>query len=171
MAFATEVMIKTVEALFVADLSRLQSILDRLIERNNACVQNPSHGLLYNGVFYEHSLLPKTKFAKGQPRTMADMSLWGEIQIHLQDALVVSTDRAIISQLLCCMAIRVQELQDIRDVLPDCLLAFCPFSEISSLPRTRSDPTWILVNDPRLATQFKKYLPKMQTYAAMSYMV
>lgn len=145
-----------IEKLFEAEKRRLQTGIDRLVEQHQEITNDARAGFMYNGVYFRHS---KAKTIERLP--MLAWSLNDAMSTHLKDESSVMLDCQQIRQILFKLMSVAQTDQQLRDVLPDCVVSLVP--ELDKIPR--QDPVELLIShDSRLMRQYTKMLPKMQLY-------
>ena len=145
-----------IEKLFQAEKRRLQNGIDRLVEQHQEITNDARTGFMYNGVYFRHS---KTKTIERLPMLAWDLN--DAMSAHLKDEAAVMLDCQQIRQTLYKLMSVAQSEQQLRDVLPDCIVSLVP--QLDKVPR--QDPVELLIeHDPRLMRQYTKMLPKMQFY-------
>lgn len=145
-----------IEKLFQAEKRRLQNGIDRLVEQHQEITNDARTGFMYNGVYFRHS---NTKTIERLP--MLAWSLNDAMSAHLKDESAVMLDCQQIRQTLFKLMSVAKTDQQLRDVLPDCIVSLVP--ELDKIPR--QDPVELLIaHDSRLMRQYSKMLPKMQIY-------
>lgn len=148
--------------LFSAEERRLEAGVQTLIAANAEFFpQKPHDGFTYNGKPYDLAGLPK-----GGKRTRVSLhqNMVEQMEAHLQDHEKVWTERYFISQMLFQLLKGCNDLQDIRDALPNCITD--TLEELKGLTR-RKIPAYTLKPDPRLYRQYEKLLPRIEFYATM----
>jgi len=122
------------------------------------------------------ALAEKFVFEWVNPRRTGVVRLFGHVLIpslvpqYEQAYLLGKTlefDRKIFKQFLTKLLKPCQSQQDVRDVLPECLVQLL---SIRHLPRTR-DPAYTLKDKPALLREFKRMLVKFETYYAMRFLL
>ena len=145
-----------IEKLFEAEKRRLQTSIDRLVEQHQEITNDTRTGFMYNGVYFRHS---KTKTIERLPMLAWDLN--DAMSAHLKDEAAVMLDCQQIRQTLFKLMSVATSEQQLRDVLPDCIVSLVP--ELDRVPR--QDPVELLIeHDTRLFRQYTKMLPKMQMY-------
>lgn len=147
--------------LFEPEGRRLQTWIDQLCKKN-AEIKNLVEpvGFMYSGRWYR----PSHQLRPGKyPKVQLHISLWPEISNLHRDIGIVKNDKQFIGQTLAQLLARCNDLQDVRDTLPECLV---PFADdwITSFARTRPEAFTIEGNE-RALRQYERVLPKMEVYS------
>jgi hypothetical protein len=156
--------------LFKAETRRLDRDLADLNSRNKAVQQRQDDGFLYNGDFW---LPPGQTTASAMLNKKSSptlhITLWGDMERWLRDQYAVKTDRDTIAQIIwmlirdCGSDANSDVFQDIRDALPDCLVALADV--FNRLQRTRP-PAWTIFGNDMALRNYHRFLPKLELYAA-----
>lgn len=146
------------EVMFQAEYRRLATAIDRLVEQNDEIRKDPTKGFMFAGEVYRHS----TSNTIHKPWPMLAWSLNEEMEGWLKDSRAISLDRAQISQMLFKLTYMANDLQELRDTLPECLVSLVP--QFSEMPR-KFNQEFLIRHSPRDMKQFKKLLPKIELYA------
>ena len=149
--------------LFVAEDRRLAAILSKLNQRNKPLNDTKLDGFLHAGQFY----MPKdASFISGQLayRTPLHLSLHGDMECFLADRKCVEDEKKLISQVLFTLLVNCVSPQEVRDTLPECLIAHLS-NDIAHLERT-DEPSYTIKYNPRALRQYAKALPKIEFYSA-----
>lgn len=145
--------------LLEADEKRLQKRIDEIIDMNKEGSKDhlAPMGFVYEGIHYKK---------EGQPYNTAyptlSFHLTDEMEDFKKDKDRVDLDRQKIKQILFKLLIDCKDSQDVRDVLPECLMQYLP--GFASKQRTR-DAGYILERDPRAYAQYKHVLVKIEMYS------
>lgn len=150
--------------LFKAEYRRLDKSITKIHEANQERKRLRLDGFMYMGVFYKPEATP---LGPGQRLTL-HLDLWPQMDEHLADVKTVEYDRKCIHQLLFkvlepCGYIGGNVFQNMRDVIPDCILDTFA-EEIRSLHRIGS-PT-ATIHHVRDLRQLSALIPKMEFYSA-----
>lgn len=148
------------KSLFEAEYRRLERDITE-IDRLNREVQHLQYkGFVYNGTVY----IPKdaTVLVKG-PKPALAYALTGEMQYFLKDQYTINNDKKLIEQILYTLLYQCNDVQEVRDGLPECLVQLVP--ELSKLQR-KLNQTFIIRHDERAFRQFNDILPKIEFYSA-----
>lgn len=145
--------------LLEADERRLQKRIDEIIHMNSEGNKDP---LAMNGFVYQELHYKK----EGQHYLAAYPNLQDHLHNEMLDFIAdkdrVDLDRQKIKQILFKLLTDCKDSQDVRDVLPECLLQFLP--GFVNKERTR-DPAYNLKNDPRGYSQYKSVLVRIEMYS------
>lgn len=149
-----------IKILFEGEIRRLTKMLDELVVGNDRLHQSaPSAGFLFNGKFHKRSNASRAPLA-GERHTLHE-ELWDPMAEYLRDTAAVMTDIQMVNQMAHRLVGPCQNMQDLRDALPDCLAALS--EEIYALERTRPE-AWTITDD-RGMRQFQKIKPLMEMYS------
>lgn len=145
-----------VETLFEAETRRLQAALDRLVEQHQEETKSSLMGFMFNGDYYWHS---RNRVLSRLP--MMAWSLNDAMLDFLKDEKTIMLDKQQIKQMLFNLVSLANSKQEVRDLLPECIISLVP--ELSKIPRDREVET-LIEHHPRLLRQYSKALPKMKVY-------
>lgn len=154
---------QAIDLIFEFEDERIRKKLSELIDRNNQLIGHYTHGFIYCGLYYTYNgVHPHSKDVARR----IDPSLIKEIVeiIRVKDS--VDTDRRLITQFFTILTRGCFSTQDIRDVLPECVVILNTYW--ASIPRKR-EPAWTLVTPTSIA-QYQRLLPKIEMYCAMKYL-
>jgi len=146
--------------LFAGEKRRLNKSVSDLIQMNNEAKAVQAAGFLYNGEYYTaegFSIVGNVK-----KETLHD-SLTDKMEWHIKSASKVAHEERLIGQMIFKLLGPCEELQQMRDTLPDCLAEVIP--ALKNLPRM-NEVGCSLSNDTRSYEQFTKLLPRIEFYAA-----
>lgn len=150
---------KIAEGLFKAEERRLETIRDQLVASNKELYPNQPHdGFTYQGKVYDTSNLVRGV----RTRVSLHLSLVYQMDKYLKDVEQIWGDRYYISQILFLMLQPCNSLQEIRDVLPNCLVDTLP--ELQGFQRTREE-AFTITSNIRYERQYRKALARMEFYA------
>lgn len=149
---------------------RMQAECDRLVVLNREAAQTPHWGFLYQGLAYRHSSCDSG--ARDFPGLHS--SLTREVERYLQGKAVITNEIKLTVQALRPLLEGCGgSLQDVRDVLPECLVAgiqsLVNNNAFNNLPRTR-EPAFHLDPLGRAMRQYKTVLPKIEAYTAARFL-
>lgn len=147
-------------ALFVAETRRIGGIIAELTNQNNMQKKTDAIGFRHVG---ETFTIPGMKRMGRSPIPTLSFTLSKEGNDLLKERRVLEMDKSLISQVLFKQLYQCNTIQEVRDSLPDCLVALIP--ELAKIPRNMIDPLWINRNDERAMTQYRKILPKIEMYS------
>lgn len=113
-------------------IKSLHAFRDRLIAENEA-KGNPGYGFLYGGEF--HSQYPLNQIAR-LPKVILHKDLHEQGREYLQELKEFREDDTKLRQgMIMPITTACQDLQDVRDLLPEIIAPLVPF--MAELPRTR----------------------------------
>lgn len=147
-------------ALFVAENRRIGGIITELTKQNNVQKKVDAIGFRHVG---ETFAIPGMKRASKTPLPTLSFVLTNQGNDLLKERRALELDKSLISQVLFKQLYQCNDLQEVRDSLPDCLIALIP--ELAKIPRKITDPLWINRNDERAMAQYRKILPKIEMYS------
>lgn len=150
-----------VTTLFVPETRRIGNAITELVKQNNIQKKISAIGFRHMGELF---VVPGMKRMDKAPLPTLSFTLTNEGNALLQEKRILDLDKSLISQVLFKQLYQCNDLQEVRDSLPDCLIALIP--EIAKIPRKMPDPLWINRNDQRAMNQYNKILPKIEMYAA-----
>jgi hypothetical protein len=148
-------------ALFAAEHRRLDRTIEVLTQQNNEIIKTHRMGFVYQGTWYKPT---KNQNVPSSERPMLDMSLNPQMELHLKDVAIIQGDKNLIKQVLFSLIHQANDLQELRDSVPDCIADITP--NVERLPRQMEDVTWLIRNNARALRQFHKVLPKIEMYSA-----
>ena len=147
--------------LFKAERRRLQTKLETLVHKNQEASNTDTTGFLYGGTWFQPA-----KYQYPVPlgsRGMLHMSLCDEMEAFQADRQRIRIDYDQVRQTLAKLLLGYDELQDMRDALPDCVVHFDP--NLARLHRQKTE-AFSIRQDERAMRQYQKVLPLMAMYAA-----
>lgn len=144
----------------IPEARRSLAIKDNLIDQNREISLSSVPGFIYRGICYRHSSCPKGKLQYPE----LDKSLREKADAWLADTARVDLEFQIMKQVLMPLIAPCKTLEDIRNVLPECLVQMQAES-FYSLPRT-DKPAWTVEPGSRAYEQFFHHLPKIEFFAA-----
>jgi hypothetical protein len=157
---------RIVSILFSAEDRRINAAVSELNRRNGVIKNKPTHGFMHMG----NTFVPedsKQQFAMmkraRQVVPVLALELMQEGNDLITDMRKSSLERDQIKQMLYKLLKDATCLQEIRDSLPDSVVALIP--ELKRIPRSNPDQTWLIRNDERALKQHQKMLPIMEMYA------
>ena len=151
--------------LFVAEKRRLDKSIADLIRANNEAKGVQAVGFLYQGEYYtaEGFMQMGGLAAATAGKENLHDSLNSKMEWHVKSSQKVAHDERMIGQIIFKLLSPCEDLQSMRDTLPDCL------SEMIPAPKGRprhNEVGYSLRQDTRGEAQFKKLLPTIEFYAA-----
>lgn len=153
-----------VKHLFLAELTRLDDVLNKLIDQNDHIHGIPvSAGFLYQGEYYLRSNA-STAPTFGE-RLLLNPELWGKMNKYLEASSRLIMEVHLVNQAVFRLVRGCMSYQDVRDALPECLVVQDQTGRYKGLERTR-EPAWTIAGDDRALAQYNKILPSIEYYAA-----
>lgn len=144
--------------LFKAERNRLAKNRFSIVKENQK-LMNGIDGFIYQGrVFSE---LDPSIQAKGTKGNLA-LSLVPQMEEYLKDERKIDYEQGRVKQALGLLIVDCTNMQDMRDVFPDCLVDTIP--ELSKLNRTREE-AYNLLDKPRQYKQYMKLRPLIEMYS------
>lgn len=157
-------LIKTfIEELFVAEKRRLDKSIADLIRQNNEIKGTQSVGFLFYGEYYTAEGFMMMPGAATAGKENLHDSLEKKMEWHVKSAQTVAHDERMIGQIIFKLISHCEDLQSMRDTLPDCFVEMIP--ALKELPR-HNEVGYSLRGDTRGEAQFLKLMPKIEFYAA-----
>lgn len=143
--------------------------LDRLVvnlnQANSEVKGKEFVGFVHMGVAHI-PLANRTRRPRGRPNEYCptlDFTLLGQAEQYIQQRNRVKLDRDQIRQALFHLLCQCSDMQEIRNVLPDCIVAMFP--ALSAHRRTVQDPLYMVRSNKPFVEQYQKLLPKIEYYA------
>jgi hypothetical protein len=133
---------------------------DRLVRLHQEASKTDVLCFMYEGVSFRHSTAPKGKLAY----PVLHKSLYHEADAHLAREKKLVNDLQAIRQAIHFLVRSCLDKQDLRDVLPECLVHLCG-TGLTQLPRNR-EAAWNLDPNSRPYRTYLKILPKIEFFAA-----
>lgn len=150
--------------LFAPDNRRLGSIVTRLNIANSEIKKQQFFGFMHMGHRYldPRYETQKKALARSMMPTLS-FQLQEDVREFDRDRMRIEVDKSKIQQALAPLLINCNDLQDIRNSLPECLVSFVP--QVSHLPRTRNDNLVHIRSDKFAVKAYEKALPLMEAYS------
>lgn len=153
-----------VKHLFFAELTRLDDVLNKLIDQNDRIHGiDISAGFMYQGEYYLRSNASRAP-TYGE-RLMLNPELWEKMNNYLKAASRLVMEVHLVNQTVFRLVRGCMTYQDVRDALPECLVVQDQSGRYKGLGRTR-EAAWTLDGDKRALEQYEKILPSIEYYAA-----
>lgn len=149
------------DALFAAERRRLALKLEALCKKNQEITGTTWLGFLYDGTWFAPAS-QKGVVPVGS-RTMLHMSLCDEMEAFKTDRANIRRDYDLVKQMLAKLILGWDELQDIRDALPDCVVHFD--ANLNRLSRQKTE-AFTIRQDARAMRQYERIKSTMALYAA-----
>lgn len=147
------------DKLFAAEKRRLTTEIDRLCERHSELTDtNSMEGFIFNGETYRHS---HSSIVWPRYRMLA-WTLNGEMEQWVRDSKQIQMDQDLIGQILFKLLYQANDMQEVRDTLPECLIPLVP--ELAAMSR-QCNQEFLIQHNERDLKQFRKILPKIEMYA------
>jgi hypothetical protein len=153
------------DMLFEAEHNQYIKRLNALIEENDKNLGYRTEGFNYLGTCYGRN---------GKRLTAKGGSLLHRLTIPAVSKLMnfkktLDWDRELIHQTLARMIAPCLTLQELRNVLPECMVNLNPRWDLVKYTRTE-DPAYTIKNDPQKFRQYEKILTKIEAYCAMRFL-
>lgn len=151
-----------IRILFEGEERRLSKLLEELTASNDRLLKvGASTGFMFNGDFYKRNT--KAKPPMHGERHALHETLWEPMMQYLQETSKLVLDINKINQMCHRLVKGCVTLNDLRDTLPECLVALTP--ELANLQRTRPEG-WTLQGDERAMRQYGQVKPLIEFYSA-----
>ena len=150
---------KLIEGIFSAETQKHKDELTLLVEENDKLLGSRNDGFNYLGVNYgrDNQIVRSCPMLK--PRLVPQISRLLAFQKQ------VLFDRQMITQIITKLVQPCHSMADIRDTLPECVVALDEWLG-KSYERTR-EPAHSIQDNERDMKLYLKSLPKIETYCAM----
>lgn len=153
-----------VKHLFLAELARLDGLINGLIDKNDRIHGiDVSAGFMHQGEYYQRT--NATRQPTAGEKLMLNPDLWPAMDKYLKACSRLIMEVHLINQAVYRLVRGCMTTQDVRDALPECLVAQDQTGNYKKLPRTR-DAAWTLAGDAMALNQYGKILPSIEYYAA-----
>lgn len=160
--------------LFAKEIQRINNLADILVTKNNELKQQDFHGfMLANNTFY-HSR-SKNLPIRNRTKTTLHIKLINESNKFQSEITQLGNEKRRIYQTIIQLLQGVENIEQLRDALPDCLHPFLfqlypDYVTILSQPRQHPDGYLLLQNNSsdRQYRQYQKMLPIIHSYVAIS---
>lgn len=152
-------------SLMAAEYRRLEKALLAIAQENRRALRiGPGAALsfLHSGVRYNPAG-EKIISRLGDGRAPLHPELEPMMQEYIQDKKVIDADIKMIQQNLFKLLYQCCNLQELRDVLPECIVALHP--KLKAMPR-HCNPLFLIRDDPRAMRQWEAIFPKIEFYSA-----
>lgn len=153
-----------VNDLMKPEADRLQLIINEIITANAMMAGKTAIGFTHQGIIYRHSTF-KSGLVPQEARPTLSQELIPKFDQYAKDERIFKEDALLIKQVLSRVLFQAQGDQEMRDLLPDCMIRFAP--KLQEVPRYMNRgaaaKNFCL---PRTAEQYEKILPKIEMYAA-----
>lgn len=155
-----KIIFNIIEGLFGAESGRIQKWIDQLSNKDQKLRNaTETNGFIYDGRLYTPSWVPKGYWEKGS----LNHTLHDEGASLAASVKIMNDDKLQIRQALFILISNCEELQDVRDALPECVIQYA-HDHIKHLSRTRAEG-YTIVDNPRKKRQFEAILPKIEVYS------
>lgn len=154
--------------LFEPEQRRVDRMVEQLTERNSAIKRVHTMGFMHLGVIYvakQHEQMYKMTATnlKGSVTPPLAFELLSDVSKFIADLNKLELDKAQIKQVLFKLVSNTNTKQELRDSLPECIIAFMP--ELKDLNRQMEDCTTFIRSDWRGVRDYERMLPKIEMYA------
>lgn len=158
-----------VSRLFEPEDRRIAKMVASLNQQNSELKGKPFHGFMHMGKRYiapEHKSKQQA-FAR-QPLPTLAYTLLNQANDFDSEVKKLTLDRDQIKQVLFQLIHQANDLQELRDALPECLVHLVP--EVKHLQRMNNDPSWMIRSNKFAVKAYEKTLPKIEMYSVMGLM-
>lgn len=153
-----------ISRLFEAENRRLDHIVEELVDANNALLGKPHHGFTFMGSKYIPMKFDALRKALArQPVPTLSFMLQDQGRALEKDVQSIQFDKDRIRQVFVTLLTNCNDLQDIRDSLPDCVVSLVP--ELQVLNRKMAHPTWAIKSDRFALKAYENMLERIEMYA------
>lgn len=153
-----------VKHLFMAELKRLDMVLNGIIDKNDRIHGIPvSAGFMYQGEFFQRSNASRPP-TYGE-RLALNPDLWGEMDKYHRVSSRLIAEVHLVNQTVYRLVRGCMSYQDVRDALPECLVVQDQSGNYKGLTRTRP-AAWTIEPNSMAWNQYEKVLPSIEYYAA-----
>ena len=143
--------------LFTSDRKRVGKLTEELNTKNCLVRGESAPGFIYMGKSYVVG-----RMTPRQPLPTLSLHLLKEGEEFLRIASTLKHDEEQIRQLLVQLLYGFETTQDVRDLLPETLVAMFP--DLKKLPRIR-EPAWTIFDKPHIMREYQRLLPKVEMYS------
>lgn len=151
-----------VNKLFEPELRRLQTVINKLVERNREQMQIPDNWFLYQGKIYMATNIHTAPSGRGSYPSLS-MALSRDMDEYTREVKEFEMDKAQITQILFGLLQHCTTLQEVRNTLPEFLV---PMSSLLDGLQLWNTGGCAAPQHERFIKQYQKMLPKMEFYAA-----
>jgi hypothetical protein len=147
--------------LFDPEDRRFQAWTDQLCKKHAAAVRQAEHGFMYQGEYFRPSALQGP-----MPLGLIPLNheLHDQADQFLKDKKAIDLDRHLIKQSLFKLFFPCDDLQGMRDSLPEYLVPIVP--EFEGLSRQQPE-LWSILENERALRQYREIEPKIEMYVAV----
>jgi hypothetical protein len=140
---------------------RFQSWTDQLCRKHHDLSKTAEQGFMYQGVYFRPSTLTGP-----QPIGLIPLhhTLHDDADCFLKDKAAIDLDRHLIKQSLFKLFFPCDDMQGMRDSLPEFLVPIVP--EFQGMAR-QAAPLWSIADNPRALRQYREIEPKIEMYVAV----
>ena len=150
--------------LFQPDNERMGKAVSELTDANRSLRGDTSFGFMHHGKRYlDPRYASQRKVLSKYPMPTLALELHDRLAQFASDNAQLEKDKALIKQALTPLLINCNDLQDIRNSVPECLVHLVP--QISHLQRTMEDNTILIRSDKYAMRAYEKALPLIQAYS------
>lgn len=156
------------DELFKPEMRRIDGIIQRLTEKNSVLKNHRFLGFMHLGEVFipevnkrVYTTIPRNLKSRTTPAL--DFTMVAEVSEFIADHNKLSLDRTQIKQVLFRLIHQVNNKQELRDALPECIVSLIP--TLASMSRQMADPTYLIKSDYRSVKDYERMLPKIEMYA------
>lgn len=162
MVISLDSMTVVITHLFKAEHRRLKQYICRIIDLNNEARSTATQAITYEGRIYTKD---KNQFLgpiEIPQRPLLDQSVIPEMIKFLADEKQIKSDEAKIRQLVGAAICHCETLQEVRDLLPDCMVQY--IESLKGVSRQNPIGSPILAFE-RAHRQYMAIVPKIEMYS------
>ena len=152
--------------LFAAEGRRINTMIEELNRKNSEIKRKVLHGFVHMGERYiPESYRSQASINRQQKITLPTLAfeLLPEVSTFMADLNKIKVDQDQIKQTLFKLIYQANNLQELRDALPDVIVPLLP--ELVGINRCIQDSTYLIKSDWRAIRDYEKVLPKIELYA------
>lgn len=153
-----------IEVLFAADMRRIDKMISDLVEKNNSIRNENCFGFMHHGKKYINpKYISQKQVLANYPCPTLSLQLYEEARAFDREVKRLVNDEGKIRQALVPLIINCVSLQEVRDCLPDCVVAMMP--QLAAIPRHLQDSVAHIRSDRYAMKAYEKALPLMESYS------
>lgn len=147
--------------LFEAEKRRINKMIFDLTSKNSKIKNQFTSGFKYQGEMYIPSEYHHLRIA-GKTLPSLSIQLSEEVITFSNEKIKLEKDMIQVKQLLVCIIANCNDEQELRDSLPECLVALSP---LKVLPRKFNEPTYLTRSDEHHKREYYRLLPLIEMYS------
>ena len=168
-----QIMAKIMHRLFVPEQRRLDKMIEDLTNQNDRIKKRKTYGFMHMGqVFVSEVNKEMFKTLYGGSRNNSaiptiSIELIEQVADFMGQQRQMENDQNMIKQVLFKLVAPANTIQEFRDALPECVVQILS-GTLRDMPRTVTDPTYLIQDDWRSIRDYKKVISKIEFYAMTS---